>query len=106
MVETASASLTQATVPAGPRPKRRRNRRLTPYLWILPGCGLAAFVVGYPIVANIGASFTDPTADGSQWVGLAHYRQILGDPHLYESLWLTAVWTIGVTVMQFLLGFL
>jgi ABC-type sugar transport system permease subunit len=77
-----------------------------PYLWVVPGVGLAAFVVGYPIVTNVGASFTDQSAVGSQYVGLAHYRQILGDPHLYESLWLTAQWTIGVTAMQFCLGFL
>jgi multiple sugar transport system permease protein len=106
MVDTATAPVTEMTVPAGPRPKRRSGGAFTPYLWVLPGCGLAAFVVGYPIIANIGASFTDQTADGSQWVGLAHYRQILSDPQLYQSLWLTAEWTIGVTVMQFVIGFL
>jgi multiple sugar transport system permease protein len=90
----------------GPAPRRRRRWSPTRYLWVLPGVGLATFVVGYPIVSNIGASFTEPTADGDQFVGLEHYRQIFGDPHLYESLWLTAQWTIGVTAMQFTLGFL
>jgi ABC-type sugar transport system permease subunit len=88
---------------------RRRTRRgggLAPYLWVLPGCLLAAFVVGYPIITNIGSSFTDQSARGTEWVGLEHYVDIISDPHLYESLWLTAVWTIGVTIMQFVLGFL
>jgi multiple sugar transport system permease protein len=105
MVDTAPART--ATVATAPRlRKRSRGPALTPYLWILPGCGLAAFVVGYPIVANIGASFTDQSADGTQFVGLAHYRQILGDPHMYQALWLTALWTVGVTAMQFVIGFL
>ncbi len=106
MADTASAPVTKTTVPAGPRRRHRRGRALTPFLWILPGFGLAAFVVGYPIVKNIGASFTDQTAAGSEFVGLAHYRQILSDPHLYDSLWLTLLWTVGVTVLQFVIGFL
>ncbi|HVQ91834.1 MAG TPA: sugar ABC transporter permease [Mycobacteriales bacterium] len=103
----AGRAVPAAPVPhPGPAPRRRRRRSPTRYLWVLPGVGLAMFVVGYPIVSNIGGSFTDQTADGNQFVGLAHYRQILGDSHLYESLWLTAQWTLGVTAMQFTIGFL
>ncbi len=105
MTDTATV-LSDTVVPAPRLPKRSRGRGVTPYLWLLPGVGLAAFVVGYPIISNIGSSFTAQDMSGSHFVGLAHYRDIIGDPHLYQSLWLTLLWTAGVTVMQFLLGFL
>jgi multiple sugar transport system permease protein len=96
-----------APIPSpGPAPRRRPRWNPGRYLWVLPGVGLAAFVVGYPIVTNIGSSFTDQTEAGTEFVGVEQYRDILGDPHLYESLWLTVQWTAGVTVMQFVLGFL
>jgi multiple sugar transport system permease protein len=105
MTDTAIAVTDAVTPPARHNP-RRRGRSLAPYLWILPGFGLAAFVVGYPIVTNIGSSFTDTSFGGSEFVGLEHYAEILGDPHLYQSLWLTTLWTAGVTAMQFAVGFL
>lgn len=105
MTDTATV-LSDPVVPAPRLPKGSRGRGTTPYLWLLPGVGLAAFVVGYPIVNNIGASFTDQDMSGSHFVGLAHYRAILTDPHLYQSLWLTLLWTVGVTALQFVLGFL
>lgn len=100
-----------ATVAAVRTDDRRRNgvrgrARATPYLWILPGCLLAGFVVGYPIVTNIGASFTEQIGGGTVFVGLENYAAIVGDPQFLRSLWLTIVWTLGVTVMQFVLGFL
>jgi multiple sugar transport system permease protein len=103
---TTTAPAIPAAQISGRSAVRRQGRKWEPLLWMLPGCGLAAFVVGYPIVANIGSSFTDQTGDGTQFVGFEHYATILRDPHLYESLVKTVEWTVGVTAMQFVIGFL
>lgn len=105
MASTAPA-YTTARVSRRSSARRQQGWRGEHLLWILPGCGLAAFVVGYPIVINVGESFTDQAGDGVQFVGPEHYLTLLADPHLYESLWKTAQWTVGVTVMQFVIGFL
>ena len=84
----------------------RRARTAAPYLWIFPGCALVGFVVGYPIITNIGASFTGQSATGTVFTGLQNYASIVADPHFYQSLWMTLVWTFGVTALQFVVGFL
>lgn len=100
--------VTVATVAKPAKRTREGGRRFSaaPYLWILPGIALAGFVVGYPIISNILSSFTNQTAGTTEFVGLQNYAEIVGDPHFYQSLWLTVVWTFGVTAMQFFLGFL
>jgi ABC-type sugar transport system permease subunit len=79
---------------------------VSPYLWVLPGLALAGFVVGYPILSNVGSSFTAQTEAGTSFVGLDNYSQIFDDPQFYKSLVLTVIWTFGVTAMQFSLGLL
>jgi multiple sugar transport system permease protein len=75
-----------------------------PYLWLVPAFALLLFVVGYPIVQNIIASFTTAQAGGSTFVGVDQYVQLLQDPTFYQSVLLTVYWTVGVTTLQFLLG--
>ncbi|AMM20319.1 hypothetical protein AX769_09280 [Frondihabitans sp. PAMC 28766] len=62
------------------------------------------FVVGYPILQNIIASFTTVHNGGTAFVGFAQYVQLLRDPTFYSSVLLTIVWTVGVTALQFFFG--
>ncbi len=78
--------------------------RGAPYVWLVPAFALLVFVVGYPIVENIGSSVTTSVAGTERFVGLQQYGALLTDPTFYRAVWLTVLWTVGVTVLQFLLG--
>lgn len=77
--------------------------RWVPYLWIFPGLAVAVFVVGLPIVNNIGASFTTRSGSVTSF-SMDNYGKTFADPQFYQSFWLTVVWTVVVTAMQFILG--
>lgn len=91
-------------------PKNPPRRRLLPqaqgkpYLWLIPAYALLLFVVAYPIVSNVGSSFTKTAAGGTEYVGLDQYASLLSDPSFYSSSLKTLYWTLGVTVLQFVAG--
>lgn len=91
---------------AGSIPRRAVNTglRVQPYVWLIPAFALLAFVVGYPILQNIIASFTTVSMGVSTFAGFDQYVALLKEPVFYQSIVLTAVWTVGVTALQFLLG--
>ena len=96
--------LAEADAPAPPRPERPVRPALKPYVWLLPAFALLAFVVGVPIVQNVIASFTTASGGTDTFVGFDQYTALLADPVFYRAVVLTIVWTVGVTVLQFVLG--
>jgi multiple sugar transport system permease protein len=89
---------------AAPRTQRPTRSGLQPYLWLVPAFALLAFVVGYPILQNVFASFTTASGGTDTFVGFAQYSALLSDPVFYRAVVLTVVWTAGVTALQFVLG--
>jgi multiple sugar transport system permease protein len=96
--------LAEVDAPAPPRPKRPVRAGLQPYVWLVPAFALLAFVVGVPIVQNVIASFTTASGGTDTFVGFDQYTALLADPVFYRAVVLTIVWTVGVTVLQFVLG--
>ncbi len=82
----------------------KRGTYVQPYVWLIPAFALLGFVVGYPILQNIIASFTSGVAGANSFVGFAQYEAVLSDPVFYQSVVLTIEWTVGVTALQFVLG--
>ena len=91
---------------AGSIPRRavKTGLQLQPYVWLIPAFALLAFVVGYPIVQNIIASFTTVSMGVSTFAGFDQYVALLKEPVFYQSILLTAIWTVGVTALQFVFG--
>jgi len=77
--------------------RRSRRRRITALLFALPTLALLGALVGYPILYSFFRSFFD--ADGSRFVGLGNYREMLGDPSTLTAIRNTAVWVMVAPVL-------
>ncbi|MBV2363021.1 carbohydrate ABC transporter permease [Streptomonospora nanhaiensis] len=99
---TARAAGAPAAAPArrsGPsaraaRPGRRRSS-LAGLWFVLPFAALFAVFLVWPVLAGLWASFTDRSlaSPGAEFVGLANWREMLGDSAVWQSLWTTLVFT-------------
>jgi multiple sugar transport system permease protein len=87
---------------AGQFGARRRplRRRLTPYLFLLPGLLLFATFRIYPLLEGLWLSFTNARLGRATqvWVGLANYARLLDDTRFHTSLWNTAFYTVASTL--------
>ncbi len=100
---------------APPRDRRRsaaawrREALLFPYLLVAPAMLVLAVIFLYPLGYSLWLSFHSLNLNrpwqGTVWVGLENYQEILTDPGFYESLWRTAYWTVGSLVGELALAF-
>ncbi len=89
------------------QPANRRRVHWTPYLFIVPALLVVLAVAVYPIGYEIYLGFTDwylLTSPDPVWQGLGGYRRLLGDPVIWDSLRLTAYWTIGTVALEYLIA--
>jgi putative chitobiose transport system permease protein len=77
------------------------NRRsLTPYLFLLPALALIAVFVVYPIGAVVYYSFTDyDIVRAPEWVGLANYQRLVGDPTFWKALSHSAIYLVATPTL-------
>lgn len=94
-------------LPAGGRLSSLIDRH---FMWVglAPALLCLAVVLVYPVLANIGYSFTNKSflyAD-TGFVGLQNYADILGDEifGFWAALRISVVWTLGTVILQFLVG--
>lgn len=60
---------------------------IAPYLFLAPLLVLLAAFILYPVVMNLTSSFTEWKGYGTpSWIGLANYREMLGDKSFWTSL--------------------
>ena len=82
--------------------------RLTPYLFIAPAALVMLVALFYPIAYMIWGSFRDwdpsQTIGETDFVGLANYVRLLGDPSFHESFWVTLVFAFTVVSVEMVLG--
>lgn len=100
---------------AGLRGQRRERWHLTParreaiegYIFIMPWLlGFVIFLVG-PLVASLYFSFTQyELATPPVFVGLKNYAKLIADPLFYQSLKVTAVYTLFSVPLGITLSFL
>src|SRR5688572_26610113 len=98
-----------ATKPAPPaRHARGRQRpRQSREMWVLMLPALVPvvlFSVG-PLLYGIGLAFTDAEAGRNHetsFVGLANFADLLGDDDFWASMRIGLIWSVTVTVLQFL----
>ncbi|MUL40236.1 sugar ABC transporter permease [Streptomonospora sp. PA3] len=100
----ANTAETPAAAPAprssSPPPARGTARRSAAGLWfVLPFTVLFAAFLVWPLIAGLWASFTDRSLakEESSFVGLANWIEMFGDPAVWQSLWVTLLFTLFTT---------
>jgi multiple sugar transport system permease protein len=80
---------------------------LLSWLFVLPALLIVGVLMYYPMIGTLvesfySSSFIDPAP---RFVGLAVYRSIVADGAFGQIVFNSIVWTVGVVVLQNLLGF-
>jgi multiple sugar transport system permease protein len=106
----ATASPT-ASVPLAGRatadsPRRRRPGESSGLLFVLPFMIVFAVFLVWPVVAGLVNSFYDRSLAGvpSEFLGLANWRELFGDPAVWRSLGNTALFTLLSTPLLVVVG--
>lgn len=100
-----SATRKDGRVPSSGGRRRRRLRRLTPYLYLLPMIVLVGIFLVYPAVKTIWVAFTDATGTSAGgFVGIDNFTRLVEDPAFRTSVRNTVYWVIGALVLQVGLG--
>jgi multiple sugar transport system permease protein len=80
---------------------QRNQQTLTPWLFLIPGMFMFAVYVVWPILSSFWISFYDwnglRAPDGSstaEWVGMANYRELVGDDAFGTSLKNNILWLV------------
>jgi ABC-type sugar transport system permease subunit len=72
--------------------RRLDSDGVAPYLFLTPLLALLAAFILYPVVMNLISSFTEWKGYGAAtWIGLANYREMLGDAAFWTSISNTAI---------------
>ncbi|MFD0772558.1 carbohydrate ABC transporter permease [Streptomonospora algeriensis] len=81
---------------AGPAGRPAARKPLAGLWLVLPFTLLFAIFMIWPLVAGLWASFTDRSLakDDSSFVGLANWSEMLGDAAVWQSLWVTLLFTL------------
>ena len=80
----------------------RRQGRLRPWLWLLPGLAFLTVFLAFPLLNTIVLSVLDATA--SQFVGFSNFADLATDPALRGAVANSLVWIVGLTGITVLLG--
>jgi ABC-type sugar transport system permease subunit len=101
------APLTAPRERTTPTVRRRRGRRRTGYLYLLPMVALVSVFLLYPAVKTIWIALTDATGtDTGSFVGLDNFTRLFEDPAFRTSVRNTVYWVLGALVLQVGLGLL
>jgi len=77
-----------------------RSAFTNPYVLVLPGFLLAAFIILWPLYQLGVISLSDVNRFGQLkgFAGIVNYSAVFADPDFLGALWRTFVWTIGIVV--------
>lgn len=108
-----SSLVSQPSAPASAKPQgtaaaaRLHGHPLMPYLLVLPATLYLAIFQIFPLLQELWLSFTSTSllsAGQSEWVGLANYKDLLGDADFRKSIGVTLIYTLVCVVSAISLG--
>ncbi|MEM7443136.1 MAG: sugar ABC transporter permease [Pseudomonadota bacterium] len=85
----------------------RRTAPLVPYLLVLPGFLLGAFIVLWPLFQLGQISLSDVNRFGQLrgFAGLENYFAVFIDPDFLGAAWRTLIWTVGIVFGALVVSF-
>jgi len=107
MIAKATRSM-EAAYPARRRKSRQFDRRILPYLMLLPALLILTIVIVGPTLYAIVMSFhswdlTNPAA-GQKFIGLQNYQTLLSDQYFWDAIKTAGIFAIGACAIEILLG--
>ncbi|MFG3436770.1 carbohydrate ABC transporter permease [Nonomuraea sp. NPDC047897] len=102
-----TATVTRPPAPPAKHVRRARRSRRSREMWLLMLPALVPvvlFSVG-PLLYGIGLAFTDARNTRNHetsFVGLENFAQLMGDDDFWSSFRIGIIWSVSVTVLQFL----
>lgn len=77
-----------------------RSPFTNPYVLILPGFLLSAFIILWPLfqLGNISLSEVNRFGQIRGFAGFENYLAVFNDPDFYGALWRTLIWTFGIVI--------
>jgi ABC-type sugar transport system permease subunit len=98
-------SVRASAIDAAARSGRRRRRKRSSYLFVVPALAMVLGMFWYSIVVTVWLSFTNSNGlSSSQFIGLANYRAILHDPSLSTNVYNTLLWAAAMIVLPVGIG--
>ena len=88
---------------------RLEGHPLMPYLLVLPATLYLLVFQIFPLLQELWLSFTSTSllsSGQSEWVGLANYRDLIGDPDFRKAILITLIYTVVCVVAAISLGLL
>ncbi len=90
------------------RKKAQAANRFTPYMFMAPGAIIMAIALIYPLGYMIWGSFKDwdpsQKIGEAEFVGLANYVKLWGDPNFWESMSVTLTFAFFVVTFELVIG--
>lgn len=81
-----------------------RRNRLTPYLFLIPGCTILGAFIFYPMLKAIWMSFTDYNMlSDPKFVGIENYKQLFQDDMFWKTLIHTFIYLVCVVPLLVIL---
>ncbi len=93
-----------ATNTANKMPRRAMSDSAFAWLLISPALVFIGFIVAWPLAETIRLSFTDATLGGENWVGLANYADLFGDPKFWQTVGRTFYWMALSVSLKLIVG--
>lgn len=96
-----------ARTPGARSAARLEGHPLMPYLLVLPATLYLLVFQIFPLLQELWLSFTATSllsSHQSDWVGLANYRDLIGDPDFRKAILITLVYTVVCVVAAISLG--
>lgn len=90
-----------------PYSRRKIIKLLEPHCYIFPSIILIGLFILIPLTLGITYAFRDVqlmNPFSGEFIGLAHFKQVLGDETFYNALFNTLWWTCASVIFQFMLG--
>jgi len=108
-IVTGKAEARRSAEPVRPGVVRKIWEHRADYAYVLPAIIVMLVVIAYPIYYTIDLSFFK-TPPGLQlrdkiFVGFDNYTAILTSPVVWQVTLNTLIWTLGSTIISFVLGF-
>jgi alpha-glucoside transport system permease protein len=84
-----------------------RANMIRPWLFLMPALLALGLYLAYPVVETLRLSLTDRLpGGGSEFVGLANYSQMFGEPKFWEAMRNNLMWLLVVPAMSTAFGLL